>query len=189
MFWSKQNPHFFEEVEHPPLHVLVKGAMNSEYLVGPYFFDGSVNHLNYLAMLENWFIQQQSLGIKSNVWFQEDGAPSNFAIIVREYLNEVFPSRWIGSGSATLPAPLDWPPRSSDLTTCGNCLWSFIKEKFAQQRYTNTDELKQAMTYALKEDTPQMPRTMSDRTWPHNNICCDNDGAQTDSIERKKREL
>ena len=35
-------------------------------------------------------------------------------------LNEVFPSRWIGRGSATLPAPFDWPSRSPDLTTCDN---------------------------------------------------------------------
>ena len=85
--------------------------MISEHLFGPYFFDAPANHLNYLAMLESWFIPQlQSLGIESNVWYQQYGAPAHFEIIVREYLNEVFSSRWIGRGSATLPAPLDWPP-------------------------------------------------------------------------------
>ena len=47
VFWSKQNPHFFEEVEHPPPHGLVWGVMNSEYLFWSGFFDGPVNHLNY----------------------------------------------------------------------------------------------------------------------------------------------
>ena len=71
-------------------------------------------------MLEKWFIPQlQSLGIKSNVWFQEDGAPAHFALTVREYLHEAFPSRWIGCRTAILPAPFDWQPRSPDLTTCG----------------------------------------------------------------------
>ena len=52
----------------PCLYVMVWGAMNSEHLFGPYTFDGPVNHLNYLAMLENWFVPQlQSLGIESNV--------------------------------------------------------------------------------------------------------------------------
>ena len=91
-------------------------------------------------MLENWFLPQlQSHGIKSNAWFQQDGVPAQFGITVREYFNEVFPSCWI-CGSATLPASLDWPPRSLDLAIYYNSLWGFIKEKVAQQRYTNTDE-------------------------------------------------
>ena len=61
-----------EDVEHHPLHVLLLGEMNSKHLLGSYFFDGPVNHFNYLAMIENWFIPQlQSLGFESNAWFQQ----------------------------------------------------------------------------------------------------------------------
>ena len=35
-------------------------------------------------------------------------------------------------------------------SACGNSLYGFIKEKVAQKRYTDTDELKQAVTDALK---------------------------------------
>ena len=105
-------------------------------------------------MLENWFIQLQSLGIERHVWFQQDGAPAHFAMTVREYLYEGFPSRWIGRGSASLPAQLDWSPRNSNLTTCDNSFWGFIKEKVAQQHYTNTDELKRVVTDAFHEVTP-----------------------------------
>ena len=42
-------------------------------------------------------------------------------------------------------------------------IWSFIKEKVAQQRYTNTYELKQAVTDDFNEVTPQMLSRMSDR--------------------------
>ena len=139
------------------------GKMKSEHLFGPYFFDGPVNHLNYLAMLENCFISQlQSLGIESNVWLQQDRVPAHFAITVKEYL-KVFSSCWIGNESATLPAPLDWPPQSPDLTACDNSLWGFMKEKVAQQRYLNTDEVKQVVTDAFNELTPQMLRRMFDR--------------------------
>ena len=139
---------------------MIWGAMNSKHLFGPYLFDRPVNHLNYLAMLENWCLPQlQSLEIKSNEWFQQDG-PAHFAVTVREYLNEVFPNCWIGHGSVTLPAPLDWLPQSPDLTTCDNSLKLFFKffkkEKIALQHYMNTDELKQAVTDALNEVTPQM---------------------------------
>ena len=137
---------------------MVWGAMYSKHLFGPYLFDGSVNHLNFLTMLENWFIQLQSLGIESDIWFQQDRMSAYFAITVRECLNKVFPNCWIGHGSATLPAPLDWLPQSLDLTTCDNSLWGFIKEKIALQRYMNTDELKQATIDALNEVTSQMLR-------------------------------
>ena len=79
------------------------------------------------AMLGNWFISQpQSFGIESNIWFQHDRVPAHFAITVREYFNEVFSVCWISRGSAILPAPLDWLPQSSDLSTCDNFLWGFI---------------------------------------------------------------
>ena len=66
--------HYCEKVEHHPPDVPIRGAINSKHQFGPYFFDGPVNHLNYLAMLENWFQPQlQSLGIESIVWFQQNG--------------------------------------------------------------------------------------------------------------------
>ena len=68
VFWSKQNPHHFVEVEHHPSQIMVRGAINSEHPIGPYFFDRPGNYLNYLAMLENWFIPQlQSFGNESFV--------------------------------------------------------------------------------------------------------------------------
>ena len=59
-----------------------------------------------------------------------------------------------------------------------------MKEKVAQQHYTNTDELKEAVTDTLKEVTPQMLRRMSDRTWHQTKICYDYHGAQTESIDQ-----
>ena len=42
--------------------------------------------------------------------FKQDGAPTQFAHIVRDYLNRSFPGRWIGRGSPRL-----WASRSPDL--------------------------------------------------------------------------
>ena len=139
--------------------------MNGEHLFEPYFSGEPVNHLNYLAMLENWFIPQlQSLEIESNVWFKQNGAPAYFAITLKEYLNAVFPRSCVGRGSGTSPTPLNRPTQSPDLTSCVNFLWDFAKEKVAQQRYTNTDELKQAVTDAFNEVTPRKPWRMLNRT-------------------------
>ena len=59
----------------------------------------NVRKLHYLfcdilpEMLENIPLQ-----VRQQLWFQHDGAPSHFALDVREYLNNVFPNRWIGRG-------------------------------------------------------------------------------------------
>ena len=43
VIWSKENPNFTQELEHNPPHVLIWAGMTSDYLIGPYFFDGPVN--------------------------------------------------------------------------------------------------------------------------------------------------
>ena len=57
-------------------------------------------------MLNGWLVPQlQENGIEDTVVLQQDGAPAHFAIHVYDYLNETFPGRWIGRGSASSPAP------------------------------------------------------------------------------------
>ena len=82
---------------YPP-HVMIWAGMTSDYLIGPYFFDGPVNAASYSAMLETWLIPQlRDRELLDDVWLQHDGAPAHFALAVRDILNERF-SR-----------PLDWP--------------------------------------------------------------------------------
>ena len=50
VFWSKENPNFTQELGHNPLHVMIWVGMTSDYLIGPYFFDGPVNAASYSAM-------------------------------------------------------------------------------------------------------------------------------------------
>lgn len=70
--------------------------------------------------MRNVFLQTEfSLEIENlpliaynNVIFQLDGAPIHNAIVVRNWLNDNFPRRWIGRNSPFI----HWPPRSPDLT-------------------------------------------------------------------------
>jgi len=113
--------------------------MTSDYLIGPYFFDGPVNAASYSAMLETWLIPQlRDKRLLDDVWLQHDGAPAHFARSVHDVLNEHFPGRWIGRGSPTSPAPLPWLPRGPDLTTPDSSLWGIIKGRVAACRYTTT---------------------------------------------------
>ena len=110
-----------QELEHNPPRVMIWVGMTSDYLIGPYFFDGPMNAASYSALLETWLIPQlRDRGLLHDVCLHHDGAPTHFALSVRDVLNEHFPGRWIGRGSPTSLAPLPWPPRSPDLTTPDN---------------------------------------------------------------------
>ncbi|CAF3237474.1 unnamed protein product [Rotaria sp. Silwood2] len=46
----------------------------------------------------------------NDFWYQHDGAPAHYSRIAREYLDEMFPDRWMGRRG-----PIEWPPR---MTIC-----------------------------------------------------------------------
>ena len=58
------------------------------------------------------------------VVFQQDGAPPHWGLIVRDFLNETFPNRWIGRNG-----PTPWPPRSPDITPLDFFLWGCVKDR------------------------------------------------------------
>jgi len=37
-------------------------------------------------------------GNMDEIYFQQDGAPLHYGVIIRQYLNEVFQDRWKGEG-------------------------------------------------------------------------------------------
>ena len=47
------------------------------------------------------------------VIFQQDGTPAHYSREVRVFLDEQFPDQWIGHRG-----PMEWAPRSPDLTPC-----------------------------------------------------------------------
>ena len=125
---------------------MVWAAMTSEHLIGPYFFEGSVNQESYANMIRFWLIPKLiELGIKDYVWLQQDGAPAHFSLHVRELLNAEFPDRWIGRGSTSFA----WPPRSPDLTTPDNALWGIIKGYVASVKYNTIPQLQDAIVAAF----------------------------------------
>jgi len=167
---------------------MIWAGMTSDYLIGPYFFDGPMNAACYSALLETWFISQlRDRGLLHDVCLQHDGAPANFALSVRDVLNEHFPGRWIGRGSPTSPAPLTWPPCSPDLTTPDNSFWGIIKGRVAARRYNNNEDLRRAVEDAFRTITPKMLGHMSQRTWRCIRLCVQHEGACTDSLDMLPR--
>lgn len=73
------------------------------HFVGPIFIDQNLAGELYLDMLQNQIYpdkQRIARGnpgeFQNNIVFQQDGAHPHYSRAVREWLNTVFPNRWMG---------------------------------------------------------------------------------------------
>ncbi|MCP4491774.1 MAG: hypothetical protein GY820_31375 [Gammaproteobacteria bacterium] len=137
-YWCDENPNFYTE---QPLHspkVMVWCALWSGGLIGPFFFEGSVTAPTYLEMLEKFFWPLiADHPNRQELFFMQDGAPPHFAITVRQWLDENFEEKWIGRRG-----PIEWPPRSPDLTPCDFFLWGYLKSLVYKEKPQGVEDLK-----------------------------------------------
>ncbi|PSN58196.1 hypothetical protein C0J52_06008 [Blattella germanica] len=106
-----------------------------------------------------------------SVVYQQDGAHPHFAIIVRDYLNETFPGRWICRASPRL-----WTPRSPDLTPMDFLVWGFIESKVYQVKINGLEQLRNLIFAAAEQITPDMLARVfraTERRW---DLCLDLQG-------------
>ncbi|VEN42073.1 unnamed protein product, partial [Callosobruchus maculatus] len=119
-YWTDENPHWMRE-EHTqyPQKVNVWAGIVGNHIVGPFFIDGNLNGDKYLELLQNYVVptlanlhpDPANPQVPANtIWFQQDGAPPHYQMNVRQYLNQIFPNRWIGRRGS-----MEWPARSPDL--------------------------------------------------------------------------
>ena len=94
---SEEYPHEIIEKELNVPGINVWGGVTSAGLVGPFFFVSTVTGASYLKMLQEkvWSVisQREDIG---ELYFQQGGAPPHYATIVRNWLDDNFPNRWIG---------------------------------------------------------------------------------------------
>ena len=87
------------------------------------------------------------------LWFQQDGATANMAVISIAAFHRLFPQRKI-SRFGDVP----WPPGSPDLTAPDFFLWVYLKGKVYSTRPTDL------RVYVLKENTGRNPQTFRRNT-------------------------
>lgn len=79
-------------------------------------------YLNFLQEQLPELLEDVPLDRRQGMWYQHDVAPAHFTHIVRDWLDESFPNRWIGRGGA-----VNWPARSLDLNPLDFFLWGHVK--------------------------------------------------------------
>ena len=135
VFCGDENPHLTIRSQLNQPGVTVWGAPSSEGVLGPVFFDGTVDGNSYLNTLCDVVMPQ--LRTRTNyaeLYFQQDGATPHYALLIRNYLDNIFPLHWIGRRGST-----EWPPRSPELTPMDFFFWGIVKNKVYERNPQTVD--------------------------------------------------
>uniref|UniRef100_A0AAR2LZP8 Tc1-like transposase DDE domain-containing protein n=1 Tax=Pygocentrus nattereri TaxID=42514 RepID=A0AAR2LZP8_PYGNA len=112
-YQSDKNPHWTADIKVVgDVKVMVWCGICGTRVIGPVFIDQTLNVQHYLTMLqETVFPSILNEDGSFPCYFQQDGAPPHYGTGVHQWLNVQFPGHWISHCG-----PVEWPPRSPDLT-------------------------------------------------------------------------
>ena len=97
----------------------------------------TVNGERYRAMLEDYLWPELDKLDINDMWFQQDGATSHTARVTIDLLKGKFGERLISRNG-----PVEWPPRSCDLTPLDFFLWGHIKSLVYANKPVTLGDLK-----------------------------------------------
>ncbi|XP_026825353.1 uncharacterized protein LOC113562003 [Ooceraea biroi] len=148
-YWSQVNPHWLREIDHQHVwKVNVWCGIIGSQIVGPIFFEENLNADRYSALIETdlpILLENFPLQLRLDMWFQQDGCPSHTSRVVRTILNAMFPNKWIGKYG-----PINYPPRSPDLTVLDYYFWGRIKDLVYHERPTIRDNMILRISEAIR---------------------------------------
>ena len=139
---NSHNVRQYAPIHDPPAFIFQRNACRKKIsvwcglcgngtLIGPVFFNGNLNGEAYLRLINEEIVPElerefhrDADGTFPRIWWIQDGAPAHRRLIVRERLRQLFQDRVVA-----LNHPIEWPPRSPDLTPCDFNLWGYLKGK------------------------------------------------------------
>ncbi|GFX92487.1 transposable element Tc3 transposase [Trichonephila clavipes] len=129
--WSEDNPQVYVET---PLHrekLTVWCALWAGGIIGPYFFKNDEGH--------------------NELWFQQDDTTCHTARATIDLLKDTF-----GDHLISRFGPVNWPPRSCDLTPLDYFLWGYVKSLVYADKPQTLDHLEDNIHRVIADILPQM---------------------------------
>ncbi|GFV61985.1 transposable element Tc3 transposase [Trichonephila clavipes] len=111
----------------------------------------TVNGDRYRAMITNFFIPELKNHDVQELWFQQDGATCHTACATIDLLKDTFGDRLISRFG-----PVNWPPRSCDLTRLDYFLWGYVKSLVYVDKPQTLDHLEDNTRRVIADIRPQM---------------------------------
>ncbi|GFS81773.1 putative transposable element [Trichonephila clavipes] len=155
--WSEANPQVYVETPLHPEKLTVWCALWAGGIIGPYFVKNdeghsvTVNGDRYRAMITNFLIPELNNHDVQELWFQQDGATCHTARATIDLLKDTFDVRLISRFG-----PVNWPPRSCDLTPLDYFLWGYVKSLVYTDKPQTHDHLIDNIRRVIADIRPQM---------------------------------
>ncbi|GFW84014.1 putative DD41D transposase [Trichonephila clavipes] len=155
--WSEANPQVYVKTPLHPEKLTVWWALWAGGIIGPYFFKNdeghnvTVNGDRYRAMITNFFIPELNNHDVQELWFQQDGATCHTARATIDLLKDTFGDRLISRFG-----PVNWPPRSCDLTPLDYFLWGYVKSLVYADKPQTLDHLEDNIRRVIADIRPQI---------------------------------
>ncbi|GFY11458.1 transposable element Tc3 transposase [Trichonephila clavipes] len=111
----------------------------------------TVNGDRYRATITNFFIPELNNHDVQELWFQQDGATCPTARATIDLLKDTFGDRLISRFG-----PVNWPPRSCDLTPLDYFLWGYVKSLVYADKPQTLDHLEDNIRRVIADIRPQM---------------------------------
>ena len=170
VYWASENPHASVEKEVNLPGVTCWAAISSSGIIGPYFFETTVNSCTYLDMLENYFLPRVQ---DEESYFQHDGAPAHYGKDVRTWLDQNFAGKWFGRRGS-----VEWPPRSPDLTPPDFFLWGVLKDLVYREKLRSIPELKDIISAKMGTLDRELCQTVCRSVPARLRKCIEHEGMQ-----------
>ncbi|GFW17432.1 uncharacterized protein TNCV_3240621 [Trichonephila clavipes] len=119
-----------------------------------YYYDATHHNVNgdrYRAIITNFFIPELNNHDIQELWFQQDGATCHTARATIDLLEDTFGDRLI-----LRFGPVNWTPRSCDLTPLDYFLWGYVKSLVYADKPQTLDHLEDNIRHVIADIRPQM---------------------------------
>ncbi|GFV48289.1 transposable element Tc3 transposase [Trichonephila clavipes] len=133
--WSEANPQVYVETPLHPEKLTVWCALWAGGIIGPYFFKTDEGH---------------NVTVKGAV-VPKDDATCHTARATIDLLKDTFGDRLISRFG-----PVNWPPRSCDLTPLDYFLWGYVKSLVYADKPQTLDHLEDNIRHVIVDIRPQM---------------------------------
>ncbi|GFX49530.1 uncharacterized protein TNCV_4901721 [Trichonephila clavipes] len=131
--WSEANPQVYVETPLHPEKLTVWCALWAGGIIGPYFFKNDEGHN------------------VTELWYQQDGQTYHTARAIIDLLKYTFGDRLISR-----LGPVNWPPRSCDLTPLDYFLWGYVKSLVYADKPQTLDHLEDNIRRVIADIQPQL---------------------------------
>ncbi|GFW38088.1 transposase [Trichonephila clavipes] len=153
--WREANPQVYVETPLHPEKLTVWCALWAGGIIGPYIFKNdeghnvTVNGDRYKVMITNFFIPELNNHDVQEMWFQQDGATCHTARATIDLLKDT-----LGDCLISRFGPVNWPPRSCDLTPLDYFLWGYVKSLVYADKPKTLDHLEDYIRRVIADIRP-----------------------------------